>query len=198
NIGDLYFLHAAELEKLPRMAEKSAVKLIGAIEKSKGNPLRRLLFGLGIRFVGERAASLLAEHFGCMDRLQSAGAEELTHIPEIGPKIAESLVLFFSLKSTGDVLSKLRQAGVNFTEPLETSAGNTLAGKSFVFSGSLSGYTRDEAFALVEARGGKVSGTVSKKTDYLVVGEEPGSKLTKAQAIGVAVLDEAAFKQLLQ
>ena len=197
DVGDLYYLNTEDLVNLPRMAEKSAENLVNALEKSKDNPLRRLLFGLGIRFVGEKAARLLAERFETMDRLSEASQEELTEIDEIGPKIGEAVEQFFKTDETGPVLEKLRKAGVNFTEPKVQAASDVLEGKTFVFSGALNDYTRDRAKALVEERGGQVSSSVSKKTDYLVAGDEPGSKLDKAEKLGVEVIDEAQFKGLI-
>ena len=197
DVGDLYYLNTEDLVNLPRMAEKSAENLVNALEKSKDNPLRRLLFGLGIRFVGEKAARLLAERFETMDRLSEASQEELTEIDEIGPKIGEAVEQFFKTDETGPVLEKLRKAGVNFTEPKVQAASDVLEGKTFVFSGALNDYTRDRAKALVEERGGQVSSSVSKKTDYLVAGDDPGSKLDKAEKLGVEVIDEAQFKGLI-
>jgi DNA ligase (NAD+) len=201
DIGDLYSLETDKLKDLPRMAEKSAENLVAAIEKSKGNPLRRLLFGLGIRFVGEKAARLLAEHFGSLEKLSQAEAEELTGIEEIGPKIAEAVVSYFQTAETWPVLEKLKQAGVNFSEPQvkkDQAADQILVGKTFVFSGALESYSRENAALLVESRGGKVSSAVSKKTDYLVAGDDPGSKLTKALSLDVAVIDEDQFKTMLK
>ena len=198
DVGDLYYLKADQLAALPRMADKSAENLLMAIEKSKNNPLRRLVFGLGIRFVGEKAARLLAEHFKTMDRLKRAGQDELTEIEEIGPKIAETVVGYFNTRETEPLLIKLEQSGVNMTEPAVMSDEASLSGKVFIFSGSLAGNTREEAAALVEARGGRVGSAVSKKTDYLVVGDEPGSKLKKASELGVEVIDEARFNELIQ
>ncbi len=197
DVGDLYYLNTEDLISLPRMAEKSAENLINALEKSKDNPLRRLLFGLGIRFVGEKAARLLAERFETMDRLSEANQEELTEIDEIGPKIGEAVEQFFKTDETDPVLEKLRKAGVNFTEPKLQAASNVFEGKTFVFSGALNDYTRDQAKALVEERGGQVSSSVSKKTDYLVAGDDPGSKLDKAEKLGVEVIDEAQFNVLV-
>ncbi len=201
DVGDLYYLRPGQLVGLERMAEKSASNLVEAIEKSKENPLRRLIFGLGISFVGEKAARLFAEEFGHLDRLRRAGREELTAIPEIGPKIAEAVVSFFGMPQTETVLEKLKKAGVNFSEPDAESRGGEVSfldGKTFVFSGALEEMTRDQASALVEERGGKVTSAVSKKTDYLVAGADPGSKLEKARDLGVEILDEAGFKEVLK
>ncbi len=201
DVGDLYYLRPEQLVGLERMAEKSAANLIEAIRKSRENPLRRLMFGLGINFVGEKAARLFAEKFGHLDLLRQASEEELTAIPEIGPKIAEAVVSFFGMPETGPVLDKLKQAGVNFYEPAsseQAEAAAILAGKTFVFSGALEEFTRDQAADLVEERGGKVASSVSKKTDYLVAGEDPGSKLEKARNLGVEILDETGFKEVLK
>ncbi|MBW6464156.1 MAG: NAD-dependent DNA ligase LigA [Firmicutes bacterium] len=197
DVGDLYYLNSGQLAELPRMAEKSAENLINSLEKSKGNPLRRLLFGLGIRFVGEKASRLLAEHFGELKAIGEAGLEEITEIDEIGPKIAEAVVSFFKMAETGLVLEKLEKAGVNFTEPTPEKTNSELTGKVFVFSGSLERFRRDQAASLVEDKGAKVSSSVSSKTDYLVAGDEPGSKLTKARELGVAVIDENQFIKML-
>ncbi len=195
DVGDIYYLKVEELEKLPRTAEKSARNLVDAIEKSKNNPLRRLIFGLGIRFVGEKAARQLAEHFGTLGRLRRATEEELTAIEEVGPKMAEAIVQFFNTPETEPVLDKLERAGVNFSEPTVETA-EELDGKVFVFSGALEEYTREEAASLVESRGGRVSSSVSKKTDYLVAGADPGSKLEHARELGVEVINEEEFKKI--
>jgi len=198
DVGDLYYLTADKLIALPRMAEKSAENLVQSIANSKNNPLRRLVFGLGIRFVGEKAARLIAERFGTLDLLKEAQEEELTAIEEIGPKISEAVIHFFNKPETDRVLEKLRAAGVNFTEPIgNEEVSEDLAGKTFVFSGALSSYTREEAAEIVEERGGRVSSSVSKKTDYLVAGDEPGSKLEKARQLGVKVISENEFEALL-
>ncbi len=197
DVGDLYYLSVDDLVKLPRMAEKSAENLVNALEKSKENPLRRLLFGLGIRFVGEKAARLLAERFETIDRLSEAKKDELIEIEEIGPKIGEAMEQFFQTDETKPVLEKLRNAGVNFSELKAQPASNLFTGKTFVFSGSLDEYTRDQAKALVEDRGGNVSSSVSKKTDYLVAGDDPGSKLKKAEKLGVEIINEAQFRSLI-
>ncbi len=197
DVGDLYYLTAAQLIEMPRMAEKSAENLVRAIVNSKDNPLRRLLFGLGVRFVGEKAARLLAERFGNLDYLRAAKEEDLVKIEEIGPKIGEAVLRFFNTPETSPVIEKLRKAGVNLKEPGIEAISDVLAGKTFVFSGSLSRYTRDEAAAAVEEKGGRISSSISKKTDYLVAGEDPGSKLEKAQQLGVNVIDENEFKDLI-
>jgi len=201
DVGDLFYLKEEQIAGLERMAEKSAANLVGAIEKSKERPLRRLLFALGISFVGEKAARLLAEKFGDLEIVQDAEENDLTEIPEIGPKIAQAVLGFFRNPETKPVIDKLKLAGVNFKEPAaEVSsqvADPDLSGITFVFSGTLKDYTRDRAAALVEERGGKVSSSVSRNTDYLVSGDEPGSKLEKARSLGVEVLDQSRFEELL-
>lgn len=198
DVGDLYALKKEELEVLPGWGEKSALNLIQALEKSKENPLRRLLFGLGVRFVGEKASRLLAEHFGSLEELMAASTEELTQVEEIGPKIAESLIGFFSIAGTKPLLEKLKKAGLNFTEPQEELKSTGLSGKTFVLSGTLESYTRLQAQSLIEECGGRVSSAVSKKTDFLVAGASPGSKFLKAEELGVSILDEEAFLAMLE
>lgn len=203
DLTEIYYLEAQSLLALnvKGLGEKKAANLVAAIEKSKGNPLHRLLFGFGIRFVGEKAARLLAEHFLTLERLSEAGPEELTAVPEIGPKIAGAVIGFFQAPETAELLEKLGRAGVNFSEPVAEggAAGDLmLEGKTFVFSGALERFTRDEAAALVTERGGKVSSAVSRKTGYLVAGDEPGSKLARARELGVEVIDENSFMELLQ
>ncbi len=198
DIGDLYNLESEALTALPRMAAKSAANLLAAIEKSKNNPLRRLLFGFGIRHVGEKASRLLAEQYSSLDHLSRATVEELQEIEEIGPKIAETVVLFFNKPETDLLIDKLRKAGVNFTEPVkEIAVSASLAGKSFVFSGGLENFTREQATALIEERGGKIINSVSRKTDYLILGSEPGSKLAKAEALGIAIIEENELQKML-
>ncbi len=203
DLADLYYLTASSILDLDRkgIGEKKVENLMTAIEESKDRPLHRLLFGFGIRFVGERAAQLLAEHFLTLEKLREASLEELTAVPEIGPKIAAAALHFFEAPATAKLLHRLKQAGVNFKEPVavEAAAGEKpLDGKSFVFSGALEQLTRSEAAALVAEQGGRVSAAVSRKTDYLVAGDKPGSKLERARELGVAVIDEHAFRELLE
>ncbi len=196
--ADIYSLTKEQLLPLERMGEKSAQNLINAIERSKQAGLARLLFALGIRFVGVKAAGILARHFGDIDNIAGATAEELTAIEEIGPKIAGSVVNWFAKAENLALVEKLRQAGVKLTEDRPPDAGpRPLAGKTFVLTGTLAAMTRDEATARIEKLGGKVTGSVSKKTDYVVAGSDAGNKLAKAQEIGVTVLDEEAFNELL-
>lgn len=197
DVADLYCLKAEVLAELERMAEKSAENLTKEIEASKQNSLSRLIFALGIRFVGERTAELLAEHFGSLEKLAEATEAELVEVSEVGPKVAASIAEFFSEPANKKLLKKLKAAGLRLAEEGKKPRGTKLAGKIFVFTGTLAGMTREEAAALVKAQGGKESGSVSKKTDYVVVGESPGSKYDKAKSLGVTILDEAAFRKLI-
>lgn len=194
--GDLYFLKKEQLVPLERMGEQSADNLLASIGESKNRPLSRLVFALGIRNVGSRAAKLLAGKFRTMDHIAAAGVSEMTAIDEIGPKIAESVVAFFREEHNLRVIGKLKAAGVNMTEmALETGA---LSGKKFVLTGKLSSMTRSEAQERIESLGGEVSGSVSKNTDYVVAGEDPGSKYDKAVSLGIPILSESEFIDLLE
>ncbi len=191
--ADLYYLDKKTLAGLERMADKSAQNIVDALEASKKRPLSRLLNALGIRHVGEHIAEVLAERFGSLDELSKASLEELSSTPEVGPKIAESIVTFFRQEQTRNLLEKLRRAGVwPEVKKVEVKEG-FFTGKSVVFTGELSGMSRPEAEAIVKAQGGRPSGSVSKKTDFVVVGENPGSKYQKAQELGVAILSEEEF-----
>lgn len=195
--ADLYVLRYEDLVPLERLGPKSAQNLLGAIEASKGNSLARLIFALGIRHVGERAAKVLAGHYGSLEALMAATEEELVNIPEVGPKIASSVTAFFAGRQNREVIEKLIRAGVNTREERESDAGRKpLAGKVFVITGTLAGFSRQEARELVERLGGKVSSSVSRNTDYVVVGEKPGSKYEKALSLGVPVLNEEEFKEI--
>ena len=198
DIADLYKFDLETLANLERMGEKSAQNLLDETEASKKNPLSRLIFALGIRYVGERTAQLLAEHFGSLDKLAKASEEELLEVHEIGPKVAEGILEFFSEKSNRELIEKLRKAGLRFTEERKAPKDSRLAGKTFVITGALQRWSREEAKELIESRGGKVTDSVSKKTSYLVVGAEPGSKLEKARSLGVETLDEPAFAKLVK
>jgi DNA ligase (NAD+) len=197
DVADLYKLDLETLANLERMAKKSAQNLLDEIESSKKPGLARLIYALGIRFVGERTGQLLAEHFGSLENLADASLEDLTEVNEVGPKVAESIVEFFSEAANRKVLERLRKAGVNMMEERKKPKSTKLAGKSFVFTGELSHRSREEAGELVKGHGGKVSSSVSKKTDYVVVGSEPGSKYDKARSLGVTILDEAGFEELV-
>jgi len=198
DFADLYALKLEDLAALERMAEKSAQNLLDEIAASKKNELSRLIYGLGIGFVGERTAQLLAEHFGSLEKIADASPEELMEVNEIGPKVAASVADFFSEKANRKLIERLREKGVRMKEERRAPVSSRLAGKSFVFTGTLEKYSREEAGQLVASHGGKVISSVSKKTDYVVAGADPGSKLAKAQSLGVAVLDEAAFEKLLE
>ncbi|MCG8500134.1 MAG: NAD-dependent DNA ligase LigA, partial [Firmicutes bacterium] len=192
--ADLYNLDFDELVKMERMGEKSAQNLLNAIENSKDNDLSRLLFGLGIPLIGQRAAQILAEHFESIDHLAQAEEEQLAGIHEIGEKMAVSVVRFFKQEQTIDTIEKLRSAGVNFTSKHNgDKKDNHLEGLTFVITGTLANYTRDQAKEMIEKCGGRVSGSVSKKTSYVLAGEKAGSKLDKANQLGVKVIDERAF-----
>ena len=195
--ADLYRLDAQAVAGLERMGKKSAENLLSAIEKSKENDLSRLLFAFGIRQVGQKAGKILAARFGSMDALLAAGEEDFTAVPDIGGITAKSLLEWLHSPQSAHLIQSLRDAGVNM-ESRETPAGDALAGKTFVLTGSLEQFTRDEAGAMIEAQGGKVSGSVSKKTSYVVAGEAAGSKLRKADELGIPVLSETEFLQLLQ
>ena len=198
DVSDVYHLDLAALLKLPRMAEKSASNVLAAIEGSKKRGLARLLSGLGIRFVGSQNAAILAGDFGTMDALAKATEEELLRSEGIGPEIAASVALFFAQEPNRAIVARLKSAGVDLTAPLRPREPvGVLAGKTLVLTGTLPTLTRDEASELITAAGGKVSGSVSKKTDYVVAGEEAGSKLAKAEQLGIEILDEAGFRALL-
>lgn len=194
--GDLYGLNPQDVAGLERMGKRSAEKLITAIEKSKGNDLSRLLFAFGVRQVGQKAGKVLASRFGSLDALMAATEEELTQVPDIGAITAKSIAEWFQNPQSRHLIETLRDAGVNMLSQ-EAPTGDKLAGKTFVLTGTLEGFTRDEAGARIEALGGKVSGSVSKKTSYVVAGEAAGSKLKKANELGIPVLTEAEFLGLL-
>ena len=199
DVADIYSLTKETFVGLERLADKSAGNLVAAIEASKSRPLSKLLVGLGIRHVGPTAAVALAAELGHIDRIAGAPADELVAVEGVGPIIAESVQRFFAADRNREVVEKLRSAGVNLEGPKRgpREAALPLAGKTFVLTGTLSGFTRDEAQAAIEAQGGKVSGSVSKKTSYVVAGESPGSKLDKANDLGVPVLDEDGLRELL-
>ncbi len=197
SVADLYRLTREQWVNLERMGEKSAQNLLDEIEESKKLPLARVIFGLGVRHVGERLAQTLAEHFGSLDRLLQASPEELQEVPDVGPKVAESIHQFFQERQNRALVERLRQAGLRFEETGRRKAGGPLAGKTFVLTGVLQKYTREQAQQRIEESGGKVTSSVSKKTDYVVAGADPGSKLEKARALGVKILDERAFERLL-
>jgi DNA ligase (NAD+) len=196
SIADLYSLDEEKLLSLDRIGKKSADTLLAEIEKSKSAPLNRVLFGLGIRFVGERTAQLLAEEFGSMDALMAASLEELERVNEVGPRVSQAIREFFDEGKNRALIEKLRAAGLTFTAE-KRKKSSQLEGMTFVLTGTLPNLTREDATAKIEAAGGKVSGSVSKKTSYLVAGEEAGSKLVKARELGVKILDEAGLVEML-
>jgi DNA ligase (NAD+) len=196
DFADLYRLTAPQLAELERLAEKSATNLVNAIAGSRGRGLSRVLFALGIRFVGDRAARLLAEHFGAIDRVAAASVEEIATIHGIGPRIAEAVRLFFDQPANQKVVDHLREVGVVLEETARPAGPKPLAGKTFVLTGALERMSRDEAKMRIVRLGGRVTSTVSRKTDYVVAGAEAGSKLDDARRLGVAVLDEPAFLEL--
>ena len=196
NVADLYKLTKDDLLKLERMGERSAENVLAEIEASKKLPLERVIYGLGIRFVGERTAQFLAEHFGALDAIMNASAEELEEVNEVGPRIAESIVEFFADEHNRKLVGDLRKAGLTFTGQ-KKEKGTKLAGKTFVLTGTLARHTRDEAKKMIEDAGGRVSGSVSKKTDYVVAGSDAGSKLDKARELGVNVIGEEELEKMV-
>jgi DNA ligase (NAD+) len=199
DVADIYKLTVEDIANLERKARKSAMKLIEQIEASKTRGLQRLLLGLDIRHVGERTAKILAKHFKSIDKLAAASVEELDDIHEIGLTVAVSVHEWFRNPLHIDIVNRLKAAGVlTETEASETKEDERFAGKTFVLTGTLEGFTRDEASKLIEQRGGRISSSVSKKTDYVVAGSEAGSKLTKAESLGIPVLTESDFEEMLK
>lgn len=196
--ADLFKLGVAKLAALDRMADKSAANLVASLEKARHTTLARFIFALGIRHVGEATAKDLARHFGKLDNVMAANAEELLAVPDVGPIVAQSIANFFAEPHNVEVIEQLRAAGVTWPESEPAAvAPLPLAGKTFVLTGTLPTLSRDEAKAMLEEQGAKVAGSVSAKTDYLVAGAEAGSKLAKAEALGVPVLDEDAMRTML-
>ncbi len=197
DVADIYSIDEAKLLSLERIGKKSADNLLREIEASKKLPLERVILGLGIRFVGERTAELLAEHFGSIDAFMNASFEELQQVTEVGPRVGEAITEFFSEPRNRELVERLRKAGLRF-EGEKKQRGTKLAGKTFVLTGTLPNLSRDEAKKMIEDAGGKVSGSVSKKTDYVVAGTDPGSKLDKARELKVSVLDEDGLTNLVK
>jgi DNA ligase (NAD+) len=195
--GDIYVLKHEELSDLERMADKSARNLISAIEKSKSNAFNRLVYGLGIRHVGVRSAWILASRFRSLDRLANSTIEELQSIHEIGPVMAESIFNFFRTEENKKVIEKLRYNGVNMKEDGPSLKSKNLEGKTFVVTGSLEGFSRSEIEELIRKAGGNASSSVSKNTDYVIAGKDPGSKFEKAKELGVKTINEAEFRKLI-
>ncbi len=198
DVADLYALQVEQLTALERVGQKTAENLLTAIAKSKENSLERLIFALGIRHVGAKGAQSLAAHFGSLDRLMEASAEELQQIPDVGSKMAASIINYFAADANRRVIAKLKSAGVNQRYLGTQAQEGVLSGKTFVITGTLPGVTREQATQLIEQHGGQVASSVSKKTDYLLAGEKAGSKLTKARELGVPVLSWEELKVLLR
>ena len=196
--ADLYSLKTADLAPLEGFAEKSASNLIASIERSKAAPLSKFLYALGIRHIGEKTAELLAESFGSLDTLAQATEEQLCAVDEVGPESAAAVVSFFARGSTARLLERLNAAGVGLTTAEKRASGGALAGKTVVVTGTLPTLSRSGAEALIRAHGGKAAGSVSKKTSLVLCGENPGSKLTKANELGIPVVDESAFLAMLE
>jgi DNA ligase (NAD+) len=186
-----------EVAALERMAEKSAQNLLEEIKGSKENGLSRLIYALGIRFVGERTGQLLADHFASLPKLAEATMDQLEEVGEVGPKVAQSIAEFFSEPANRKLIQRLKDEGLKMTEKRAALEDTRMAGKTFVFTGALERRSREEGGAEVARHGGKVSSSVSKATDYVVVGADPGSKYDKARALGVAILNENQFEDLL-
>jgi DNA ligase (NAD+) len=197
DVADLYALTQEQVANLERMGDKSASNLLLEIDNSKKASLARLIFALGIRFVGERTGQLLADHFASLDKLAKATEEELLEVEEVGPRVAESILEFFRAPQNLKVIEKLRKAGLQFESAKVHKPEGNLAGKQFVLTGTLPRYSRDEAKKMIEEAGGRVTGSVSKKTDYVVVGADPGSKLDKARSLGVKTIEEGELLKLL-
>ena len=197
NAADLYTLQRDTVEKLDRMGKQSTDNLLRAIEASKDRDLNRLLYAFGIRQVGAKAAKVLARTFGSLDALMAANPEELTNVPDIGAVTAENILAWFAQPQSKELVERLREAGVNFLSR-EQVVDTRFAGMTFVLTGALSLFTREEATAKIESFGGKAASSVSKKTTYVVAGENAGSKLKKANELGITVLTEQQFLDMLQ
>lgn len=201
DISDLYFLKRDDLISLERMAEKSADNLLDAIKKSKKKSLANLIYGLGIRYVGVHTSEVITRYYPTLDKFKKASLEELIEIKEIGPKIAESIILFFKEKENLAIIERSRRAGLNFSQEeeirIKEKGTQILAGKQFVLTGTLKDFTRTQAKEIINELGGRVTGSVSKKTDYVVAGEDPGSKYQKAQKLSVTIINEEKFKKIL-
>jgi DNA ligase (NAD+) len=195
--SDLYSLGMDDILPLERMAEKSAQNLIDAIQASTEQPFHRVLYAIGIRFVGKTVAKDLTAAFPTLQQLMNASGEELEEVDAIGPKIAESVTSYFSIPKNLEIIEALKNAGLTFEAEEESQQSNALDGKTFVLTGSLPTLTRKEASELVEMHGGKTTSSVSSNTDYLLAGESAGSKLTKAQKLGIPVIDESTFNSII-
>jgi DNA ligase (NAD+) len=198
SVADVYDLSLEQLLALERMGQKSAEKIIKNIDRSRKQPLPRVLNGLGIPFVGERTAQILAESFGSLDVIKDADEETLQQAEEVGPKVSQSIRLFFHERHNRDLVERLRKAGLTFEHAVIKKSAGPLAGKTFVLTGTLPNLAREDAKARIESAGGKVTGSVSKKTDYVVAGADAGSKLDKANTLGIAVLSEPELLEMLK
>ena len=198
NIADIYELKFEDIASLKKNGKKFAQNLVDSINTSKQNDLYRLITALGIRHVGGKASKLLAKKYKTIDNIMNASFEELSEINDIGEVMANSIKEFFMQEQTKDLIEKLKTAGVNTISLEEESLDNRFEGKTFVLTGSLQKYTRKEAEDIIEKFGGKTSGSVSKKTDYVLAGEEAGSKLIKAQSLGVTIISEEEFEKMSQ
>ncbi|MDQ6760923.1 MAG: NAD-dependent DNA ligase LigA, partial [Acidobacteriota bacterium] len=197
SVGHLYSLTLDQLLSLERMGQKSAQKILANIEASRARPLPRVLNGLGIPFVGERTGQILAETFGSLDTISAAGMDELQTAEEVGPKVAHSITQFFAEPRNRELVDRLRAAGLQFTHQRVHRKGGLLDGLTFVLTGTLQDLTRDEAKSRIEAAGGKVTGSVSKRTDFVVAGADAGSKLDKAHSLNIPILDETKLLEKL-
>lgn len=198
NIADIYYLKKEDIASLKKNGDKFASNLIDAINESKNNDLDKLISALGIRNIGTKSAKILARKFESMDNLMNASEESLSYIDDVGPVTAKSVYGFFKQEQTIDLIQKLKDAGVNMNLLEEKSEDTRFEGMTFVLTGTLQKYTRDEASNIIEKLGGKTSGSVSKKTSYVLAGEEAGSKLTKAQSLGVAIINESEFEEMIK
>jgi len=198
NIPDIYSLQLEDLANLERMGIKSSQNLLKEIETSKKRDLDRLIFALGMRYVGERTAQVLSSHFKILDALASAPADELLEIEDVGPKVTESIIFFFMQPENKDLIKRLKNAGLNFSaKKIEINAETPLAGQTFVLTGKLSQLTREKAREIIEDLGGMVVSSVSQSTNYIIIGESPGSKLAQAQKLGIPALSESDFLKLI-
>ena len=198
SVADIYDLTLEQLLELERMGQKSAEKIIKNIDRSRKQPLPRVLNGLGIPFVGERTAQILAETFGSLDVIRDADEETLQQAEEVGPKVSTTIRLFFHEGHNRELVERLRNAGLTFEHAIVKKSGGPLTGKTFVLTGTLPNLAREDAKARIESAGGKVTGSVSKKTDYVVAGADAGSKLDKANTLGIAVLSEPELLEMLK
>jgi DNA ligase (NAD+) len=198
SVADIYHLSLDQLLELERMGQKSAEKILKNIDTSRKRPLPRVLNGLGIPFVGERTAQILADTFGSLDAIAEADEETLQQAEEVGPKVSESIRQFFHERRNRELMERLREAGLTFTHAVRKKKAGALTDKIFVLTGTLPNLAREEAKSRIEAAGGKVTGSVSKKTDYVVAGADAGSKLTKANELGVPVISEQDLVAMLK